>query len=243
MGYLLNRTRLVADDTVVGRLDRRRVLSWFSTDDDCLDYLEWLRWPGGFVCPDCGHAGGWRLGDGRVKCGGCGSRTSVTAGTIFDKTRTPLTVWFHACWLSRPPRTASPPSTCSGCWRSALSDGVGNAAPASVSAGAAGRDRLSGTARSMRPTRRRGARFAGRAAARQEGPHRDRRGGSRAEGHRPRGWRRSMTPAVTRWARSSPRTCSQGRRSSLTAGPLPGHQRQGISAPAHQPESGPRRWG
>ena len=74
-------------------------LSWYGTDDDCLDYLEWLRWPGGFVCPDCGHAGGWRLGDGRVKCGGCGSRTSVTAGTIFDKTRTPLTVWFHACWL------------------------------------------------------------------------------------------------------------------------------------------------
>ena len=74
-------------------------LAWFGTDDDCLDYLEWLRWPGGFVCPDCGHAGGWRLGDGRVKCGGCGSRTSVTAGTIFDKTRTPLTVWFHACWL------------------------------------------------------------------------------------------------------------------------------------------------
>jgi transposase-like protein len=23
----------------------------------------------------------------------------VTAGTIFDRTRTPLTVWFHACWL------------------------------------------------------------------------------------------------------------------------------------------------
>ena len=23
----------------------------------------------------------------------------MTAGTIFDKTRTPLTVWFHACWL------------------------------------------------------------------------------------------------------------------------------------------------
>src|SRR5271165_1831957 len=66
-------------------------LSWFRTDDDCLDYLEWLRWPGGFACPRCGHAGGWRLADGRVKCGGCGGRTSVTAGTIFDKTRTPLT--------------------------------------------------------------------------------------------------------------------------------------------------------
>jgi hypothetical protein len=32
-------------------------------------------------------------------CGGCGRRTSVTAGTIFDRTRTPLTVWFHACRL------------------------------------------------------------------------------------------------------------------------------------------------
>jgi hypothetical protein len=74
-------------------------LAWFRTDEDCLDYLEWLRWPGGFACPHCGHAGGWRLAGGRVECGGCSRRTSVTAGTIFDKTRTPLTVWFHACWL------------------------------------------------------------------------------------------------------------------------------------------------
>jgi transposase-like protein len=74
-------------------------LAWFGTDEDCLDYLEWLRWPGGFTCPSCGHAGGWRLGDGRYECGGCGRRTSVTAGTVFDRMHTPLTVWFHACWL------------------------------------------------------------------------------------------------------------------------------------------------
>ena len=73
--------------------------SWFATDGDCVDYLEWLRWPDGFVCPACGQAGGWRLGDGRLRCGSCRSATSVTAGTIFDKTRTPLTVWFTACWL------------------------------------------------------------------------------------------------------------------------------------------------
>jgi transposase-like protein len=72
-------------------------MAWFSTDADCLDYLEWLRWPSGFVCPECGQ-GGWRLGDGRFECSGCGRRTSVTAGTIFDRTRTPLTVWFTACW-------------------------------------------------------------------------------------------------------------------------------------------------
>ena len=69
------------------------------TDADCLDYLEWLRWPAGFACADCGHDGGWRLGDGRFRCSGCGGRSSVTAGTIFDRTRTPLTVWFNACWL------------------------------------------------------------------------------------------------------------------------------------------------
>lgn len=72
--------------------------AWFRTDADCLDYLEWLRWPSGFVCPACSQTGGWRLGDGRFMCSGCGRRTSATAGTIFDRTRTPLTVWFAACW-------------------------------------------------------------------------------------------------------------------------------------------------
>ena len=73
--------------------------AWFRTDADCMDYLEWLRWPAGFVCAACSHDSGWRLGDGRYRCSGCGGRTSVIAGTIFDRTRTPLTVWFTASWL------------------------------------------------------------------------------------------------------------------------------------------------
>jgi ISXO2 transposase-like protein/transposase-like zinc ribbon protein len=73
--------------------------SWFATDADCLDYLDWLRWPAGFVCPGCGHPGGWLVADGRYKCAACGKRTSVTAGTLFDRRRTPLTVWFAACWM------------------------------------------------------------------------------------------------------------------------------------------------
>jgi hypothetical protein len=73
--------------------------AWFRTDADCLDYLEWLRWPAGFVCSACREGGGWRLADGRFKCAACGARTSVTAGTIFDRTRTPLTVWFATCWF------------------------------------------------------------------------------------------------------------------------------------------------
>ena len=51
------------------------------------------------VGPVCSHAGGGRLLDGRCRCGGCGGRRSVTAGPLFERTRTPLTVWFTACWL------------------------------------------------------------------------------------------------------------------------------------------------
>jgi hypothetical protein len=33
-----------------------------------------------------------------LQCAGCGRQTSVTAGTIFQDTRTPLTTWFRAMW-------------------------------------------------------------------------------------------------------------------------------------------------
>ena len=38
------------------------------------------------------------MGDGRFWCKQCQTRVSVTAGTIFHRTRTPLTVWFAAAW-------------------------------------------------------------------------------------------------------------------------------------------------
>lgn len=74
------------------------LLSWFPNDAACLDYLEWLRWPKGFVCPRCETPGRWRMGDGRFWCASCRCRVSVTTGTIFHGTRTPLTVWFAAAW-------------------------------------------------------------------------------------------------------------------------------------------------
>jgi len=78
--------------------------AWFPTDADCGDYLEWLRWPGGFVCPRCGGLRGRRGPDGRWRCKECWARTSVTSGTIFADTRTPLTVWFEAAWLMTVPK-------------------------------------------------------------------------------------------------------------------------------------------
>ena len=73
-------------------------MEWFPDDAACLAYLERLRWPDGFVCPRCGGGQGWRIADGRFSCGGCARKVSVTAGTIFHGTRTPLTTWFAAAW-------------------------------------------------------------------------------------------------------------------------------------------------
>ena len=73
----------------------------FGTDADGLDYLERVRWPQGFVCPECGIRRGRPLGDGWIMCAVCGHLTSVTVGTIFDRTRTPLTVWGHRVLAAR----------------------------------------------------------------------------------------------------------------------------------------------
>ena len=64
-----------------------------------MSYLEQLRWPKGFVCPRCGEASEpYRSSRGRLMCRGCRYQGTVTAGTMFDKTRTPLRTWFAAAW-------------------------------------------------------------------------------------------------------------------------------------------------
>lgn len=70
----------------------------FSTEGDCRAYLARLRWPEGFRCPRCGLGKAWPVRGVLLECADCGCQTSVTAGTIFQDTRTPLSVWFRAMW-------------------------------------------------------------------------------------------------------------------------------------------------
>jgi transposase-like protein len=72
--------------------------SWFADEQACAAYLEKLRWPTGVRCPKCEGAKGWRTADGRWSCSGCGRKVSVTAGTIFDRSRISLQEWFAAAW-------------------------------------------------------------------------------------------------------------------------------------------------
>ena len=88
----------------VGGVDYPRTwaefVAWFPDDEACVAYLERLRWGGGFVCPGCGSTRWWPAsrGLGSRVCAGCARRTSVTAGTVFARTRSPLTQWFAAAW-------------------------------------------------------------------------------------------------------------------------------------------------
>jgi len=70
----------------------------FATEEQCRDYLYDLRWKDGFVCPKCGHGKCWTRTDALHECAGCGHKTSVIAGTIFQDTRKPLKDWFTAIW-------------------------------------------------------------------------------------------------------------------------------------------------
>ena len=70
----------------------------FATPDACRAYLVQLRWPDGFRCPKCGGTKAWPVRPVLLECAACGRQTSVTAGTIFQDTRTPLPTWFRAMW-------------------------------------------------------------------------------------------------------------------------------------------------
>ncbi|RQW82215.1 MAG: IS1595 family transposase [Methylococcus sp.] len=77
-------------------------LGQFGTAGQCGAALDRARWPQGFRCPSCGEAGHYRLKGGThptFQCQGCRKQTSLIAGTLFQSTHLPLTVWFLAIYL------------------------------------------------------------------------------------------------------------------------------------------------
>lgn len=74
----------------------------FGTRAQCQLALFDMRWPNGFACPKCAssefsrHERGTRL---LLQCCQCRRQTSLTAGTVFDASKLPLTTWFLAIHL------------------------------------------------------------------------------------------------------------------------------------------------
>ena len=72
----------------------------YGDEQACILALAARRWPGGFVCARCGHRRAYQLRR-RVRvfeCAACGRQVSVTAGTVFHRSRTALVKWFLAAW-------------------------------------------------------------------------------------------------------------------------------------------------
>lgn len=74
-------------------------------DQKAREYLEALRWPNGTVCPHCGVIGdhyqlqGPSHRPGLWKCKDCREQFSVTVGTVFERSKIPLSKWLMAVYL------------------------------------------------------------------------------------------------------------------------------------------------
>jgi transposase-like protein len=72
----------------------------YGTEEQCHAALVAMRWPDGFVCPKCqAREHSYHSVRRLFQCKTCRTQTSVLAGTIFHKSRTPLDKWFLAIHL------------------------------------------------------------------------------------------------------------------------------------------------
>ena len=75
-------------------------LSQYGTEEQCFNALYAWRWTEGFVCPNCNHDKCCQLTSRKLQqCNRCHQQTSLTAGTIFESTKLPLTLWFQGIYL------------------------------------------------------------------------------------------------------------------------------------------------
>ena len=76
------------------------LMARFPDEAACVERLRELRWPDGFVCPRCGGRGSVMIQTRRLEqCRSCRYQASITAGTIFHRTRKPLRLWFLAIFF------------------------------------------------------------------------------------------------------------------------------------------------
>lgn len=72
----------------------------FPDDAACLEWLKDYRWPNGIRCKECKKVTKHHLMKTRrsYSCQECGEHVHPTAGTIFHKSTTPLTLWFYTVY-------------------------------------------------------------------------------------------------------------------------------------------------
>ncbi len=78
----------------------RDFLKLYGTELQCAQAVFQARWPQGFRCPACGYHKYCQLHTRKVfQCIRCKRQVSLTAGTVFENTKLPLTTWYLAIYL------------------------------------------------------------------------------------------------------------------------------------------------
>ena len=74
----------------------------FAMEEACRAYWIEARWGGEPACARCGSKRVWAERGGFLfECGDCDHQTSLTSGTLLEKTRKPFKVWFRAVFVQR----------------------------------------------------------------------------------------------------------------------------------------------
>ena len=77
----------------------------FTDESAAREAMEAVLWPNGPVCPHCnslekiGKVEGKSARPGLYYCGACKSQFTVTVGTIFERSKVPLSKWWFAVHL------------------------------------------------------------------------------------------------------------------------------------------------
>jgi transposase len=86
---------------MTNRFSLRQFKYKYGTHDMCLEAIKELRFPDPYVCPKCNTEQKFYPVKGRTSyaCNACGHHIYPLAGTIFEKSTTPLDLWFFAMYL------------------------------------------------------------------------------------------------------------------------------------------------
>jgi transposase-like protein len=74
----------------------------FPSNEACGSYLEKIKWPHGFMCPTCHTKGEPYRFAGKpslLRCRACKRNTSITVGTVMERTHSDLSTWFWGAYL------------------------------------------------------------------------------------------------------------------------------------------------
>ncbi|EKA7417641.1 IS1595 family transposase [Vibrio parahaemolyticus] len=81
-------------------LSIHKFMRLYGTEEQCYQRLFNIRWPNGYICPNCHSTHHCQLQSRALyQCHSCHQQTSITSGTLLSNTKLPLTVWFLAIYL------------------------------------------------------------------------------------------------------------------------------------------------